>query len=88
MGREISSVGVVGLGTMGVGIAEVFARCGINVHAIEVDAAALDTGRARLNGSTERAVSRGRLTQEARDELFSHITFAVGLDRLQVRLTS
>lgn len=82
MGREISSVGVVGLGTMGAGIAEVFARCGINVYAIEVDAASLDTGRSRLTGSIEHAAASGGITPAERDALLSRITFAVGLDRL------
>src|ERR1044071_9307665 len=35
MGHEISTVGVVGLGTMGAGIVEVFARNGVDVVAIE-----------------------------------------------------
>ncbi|HKT03440.1 MAG TPA: 3-hydroxybutyryl-CoA dehydrogenase [Rugosimonospora sp.] len=82
MGREINSVGVVGLGTMGTGIVEVFARSGVSVRAIEVDEAALDRGRAKLTGSTERAVERGKLAPAERDALLSRITFAVGLDGL------
>ena len=48
---------------MGAGIVEVFARNGINVVAVEVDAAAVEHGRA-LQHSTDRAVSRGKLTVE------------------------
>ena len=48
---EIASVGVVGLGTMGAGIVEVFARSGIPVVATEVDEAALERGRATIVGS-------------------------------------
>ena len=37
MTRDFTSVGVIGLGTMGAGIVEVFARNGIDVVAVEVD---------------------------------------------------
>jgi 3-hydroxybutyryl-CoA dehydrogenase len=81
--REINSVGVVGLGTMGAGIVEVFARNGVDVRAVEVDDAALQRGRAKLTGSTERAVERGKLATGERDALLSRITFAVGMDGLR-----
>jgi 3-hydroxybutyryl-CoA dehydrogenase len=82
MAREINSVGVVGLGTMGAGIAEVFARNGLAVVAVEVTEAALERGRATLVGSTDRAVARGKLAADERDALLSRITFAVGLEVL------
>ena len=53
---------VVGLGTMGAGIAEVFARAGIGVVAIEADPAALSRGVGILDARLSRAVSRGKLT--------------------------
>ena len=64
---EIRDVAVVGLGTMGAGIAEVFARAGIGVVAIEADPQALRSGLGTLDASLSRAVSRGRLaaTQQA-----------------------
>ena len=37
MAREFRTVGVVGLGTMGAGIVEVFARNGLHVIAVEID---------------------------------------------------
>ena len=83
MSREFNSVGVVGLGTMGAGIAEVFARSGVNVVAVEVDEAALERGRSTITGSTDRAVARGKLSAQERDDLLSRITFAVGLEALR-----
>lgn len=83
MGREISSVGVVGLGTMGTGIVEVLARTGIDVHAVEVNEAALERGRTKLTGSTQRAVERGKLAPADRDALLSRITYATTLDPLR-----
>ena len=52
---------VVGLGTMGAGIAEVFARGGIGVVAIEADSQALNHGLGILDASLSKAVSRGKL---------------------------
>jgi len=73
MAREFSTVGVVGLGTMGAGIAEVFARNGIAVVGIEQSADWLERGRDHLRSSTERAVSRGKLTADAQQEILGRI---------------
>ncbi|HEX5996079.1 MAG TPA: 3-hydroxybutyryl-CoA dehydrogenase [Jiangellales bacterium] len=83
MAREINTVGVVGLGTMGAGIVEVFARNGIDVVAVDINDKAVERGRATLAGSTERAVKRGKLVPEQRDALLARATFAVGLGALR-----
>ncbi|WP_433215938.1 3-hydroxyacyl-CoA dehydrogenase family protein [Dactylosporangium sp. CS-047395] len=83
MARSIASVGVVGLGTMGAGIVEVFARNGIDVLAVEVGDAALERGRETLNGSVDRAVRKGKLSADERAALLERVTFAVGLDALR-----
>jgi 3-hydroxybutyryl-CoA dehydrogenase len=80
--REFRRVAVVGLGTMGAGIVEVFARRGIDVVAVEVDDAALERGRATLLNSTERAVAKGKLDQAEREALLGRIRFEVGLGGL------
>ncbi|MCO1598157.1 3-hydroxybutyryl-CoA dehydrogenase [Micromonospora sp. RHAY321] len=82
MAREFSTVGVVGLGTMGAGIVEVFARNGIDVVAVEISEPALERGRATLTGSTDRAVAKGKLAAADRDALHERVHFAVGLDAL------
>ncbi|MFG2104510.1 3-hydroxyacyl-CoA dehydrogenase family protein [Micromonospora echinaurantiaca] len=82
MAREFSSVGVVGLGTMGAGIVEVFARNGIDVVAVEISDAALERGRTTLTGSTDRAVARGKLAEADRDALLARVDWQVGLDAL------
>ncbi|MEU4568191.1 3-hydroxybutyryl-CoA dehydrogenase [Micromonospora sp. NPDC023956] len=82
MAREFTSVGVVGLGTMGAGIVEVFARNGVDVVAVEISDAAVERGRRNLTGSTDRAVARGKLAPADRDALLSRVRFAVGLDAL------
>ena len=82
MAREFNTVGVVGLGTMGAGIVEVFARNGIDVVAVEISEAALERGRATLAGSTDRAVAKGKLAAADRDALHERVHFAVGLNAL------
>ncbi|MEV0326519.1 3-hydroxybutyryl-CoA dehydrogenase [Micromonospora echinospora] len=82
MAREFTSVGVVGLGTMGAGIVEVFARNGIDVVAVEIAEDALERGRATLTRSTDRAVARGKLAPADRDALLGRVNFAVGLAAL------
>jgi 3-hydroxybutyryl-CoA dehydrogenase len=79
---EISTVGVVGLGTMGAGIVEVFARNGLDVVAVEISDAALERGRANLVGSTGRAVAKGKLAPEDKDALLARVDFRVGLGAL------
>src|SRR5262245_21246634 len=73
MGRELTTVAVVGLGTMGAGVAEVPARAGIEVIGVEKDAAGLTRGRGHLAHSTDRAVERGKLSAEERDALLGRI---------------
>jgi 3-hydroxybutyryl-CoA dehydrogenase len=70
---EIRTAAVVGLGTMGAGIAEVFARAGIDVVAIEIDTDALARGVGILDASLARAVSRGKLTEAERDAIRARI---------------
>jgi len=70
---EIREVAVVGLGTMGAGIAEVFARAGIGVVALEADAEALRRGVGILDASLSRAVSRGRLAAHEQAAIRSRV---------------
>ncbi|MGA0067365.1 MAG: 3-hydroxyacyl-CoA dehydrogenase family protein, partial [Candidatus Nanopelagicales bacterium] len=79
---EIGTVGVVGLGTMGAGIAEVCARHGHRVIAIEPEDDSLERGRGSIDGSTQRAVKRGKLTEEERAEILGRITFSTNLEEL------
>lgn len=60
----VNSVAVVGAGTMGGGIAMVFANAGIPVLLKEADQAALDRGLATIQKNYANSVKRGRFTQE------------------------
>jgi 3-hydroxybutyryl-CoA dehydrogenase len=82
--RELSEVGVVGLGTMGAGIAEVLARAGLSVTAVEVTDAALQRGREHVEQSTGKAVARGKLDAAERDEILARIRFSTSMEDLAV----
>ena len=77
--REFTRIGVVGLGTMGAGIAEVFARNGFEVTGVEVNDEALERGRQHLEHSTGRAVARGKLTEAEQAELVGRIRFTTDM---------
>ncbi|MDQ4084780.1 MAG: 3-hydroxybutyryl-CoA dehydrogenase [Actinomycetota bacterium] len=79
MGREFTTVGVVGLGTMGAGIAEVFARNGLSVVGVEKDDHALERGRQHVRHSTDRAVRRSKLGEDEQQALLDRIRFTTAL---------
>jgi 3-hydroxybutyryl-CoA dehydrogenase len=80
MAREFTQVGVVGLGTMGAGIAEVLARSGVSVIAAEVNEGAIERGRGHLETSTGRAVARGKLSEDDQRTLLERITYTTDLN--------
>ena len=77
--RTFTTIGVIGLGTMGAGIAEVFARTGYSVVGVELNDETLARGRAHLDHSTGRAVARGKLNEEEQAALLGRITFTTDL---------
>jgi len=80
--REFRKVGVVGLGTMGAGIAEVLARAGVEVVGVERDEAAVHRARGHLETSTARALKRGKMTQAEVEELLGRISTGTDLAAL------
>ena len=78
----IETVGVVGAGTMGNGIAQTAAVAGLNVVMIDVSDAALDKGLATLKGSLERLVSKDKLDAAARDAALARITTSTDYAKL------
>ncbi|MFD4275500.1 3-hydroxybutyryl-CoA dehydrogenase [Streptomyces cyaneofuscatus] len=66
MDTPLSTIAVVGLGTMGTGIAEVLALAGREVIGIDISEAAARQAVASLEASTARAVGRGRITEQER----------------------
>lgn len=61
--RSFESVGIIGAGTMGGGIAMSCANAGLDVRVLEVDEAALERGMARVRGNYATSVKRASITQ-------------------------
>lgn len=78
----IETVGVVGAGTMGNGIAHVCARAGFKVLLYDVDNTALYRGIDTIRANMAREVTKLKLTQEQADEARSRITPTTSLDDL------
>lgn len=75
---EIKTVGVVGAGTMGNGIAHVFAKGGFAVRLCEVEQRFLDRGMETIRKNLSREVSKSKLTQEEADAAFGRIQGTLG----------
>jgi len=75
----VTQVAVVGAGTMGNGIAHVFAQHGWSVALIDVDAAALDRAVATIGRNLERQVKQGALADADREAALGRIATATDL---------
>jgi len=69
--RPIATVGVIGGGTMGSGIATAALLAGLKVTMVERDDAGLDRGRATIEKNLSGAVKRGKIDQTRRDAILS-----------------
>lgn len=70
----INTVGVVGAGIMGSGIAQIFAASGYPIRLHDVDRAALDRGLASVSGSLDRFIARGKLMDTDKSAILERIT--------------
>ena len=78
----IATVGVVGAGLMGSGIAEVCARTGLRTWVVETDAGALAAAEGRVRQSLERGRSTGKLSDEDVERILATLAFTTDLDHL------
>ena len=72
--EDVRTVGIIGCGLMGSGIAETVARAGQTVVFLEASEELVERGRNRIETSTLRAVERGRLETAERDTLLGRIS--------------
>ena len=78
----IKRVGVVGAGTMGNGIAQVFAQSGFDVRLCDVVPAAIDRARGSIEKSLAKFVEKGKLGAEDRDAALGRLSTGSDLDAL------
>src|ERR671917_413984 len=83
--REVSTVGVVGSGTMATGIIEVVAKGGYDVRFVARSPEKVEAVRKDLAVSLEKQVQRGRLDEATRDEVLARVRGTTSLDELADR---
>jgi len=71
---DIEKVGVIGAGTMGAGIAQVFAQCGFETVLVDIKEELLEKGVDRIKKSLAKFVEKGKLQQSDMDAALSRIT--------------
>jgi len=80
--EDVRTVGIIGCGLMGSGIAETVARAGQAVVFLEASEELVERGRNRIETSTLRAVERGRLETAERDTLLGRISGTTNVHEL------
>ena len=79
---EIKRVGVVGAGTMGNGIAHVFARSGFDVVLCDVEERFLDRGLATIAKNLDREIAKNKITADDKASTLGRITTVVDREKL------
>jgi len=70
---EIRSIGIIGAGTMGNGIAQVAAGAGFDVILLDINDAALEKGLAALSKSLDRLIKKESITSEQKAQTLARI---------------
>ena len=78
----IKTIGVIGAGTMGSGIAQVFAQAGFSVCLVDVAEPMLDRARTAVDRSLSKFVEKGTLTAADKDQTLSRLKIATSIDAL------
>jgi 3-hydroxybutyryl-CoA dehydrogenase len=84
LSTEIQTVGVIGAGTMGNGIAQACAVAGIHVVMIDISEAAVQKGLAAIGGSLERLLKKDKISMEAKTNALAHIRISTDYADLTV----
>ncbi|MGD9774886.1 3-hydroxybutyryl-CoA dehydrogenase [Diaphorobacter sp.] len=79
----ISTVGIIGAGTMGNGIAQACAVSGISVVLVDISDAAVQKGLATVSGSLDRLIKKEKITQADKDAALSRIKTSTSYDDLK-----
>lgn len=80
---DVRTVGVVGLGTMGAGIAQVCVQAGVATVGVEVSADLAERARGRIDHYLSRGVEKGRLTPAEKEAALARLSSATDLEALR-----
>lgn len=76
----MKNIAVIGAGTMGNGIAHVFAQNGFSVNLIDVNAAQLEKAIATIGKNLDRQIAKGTLTEEQKQETLQNLTTVTSIE--------
>src|SRR5579871_5128953 len=82
MAISIDTVGVIGAGQMGSGIAQVSAQAGVTVYLNDLSEERVNAGLATINGLLARQVAKGQMADEERKAVLERIHYAPTLDKI------
>lgn len=80
---DIRTVGVIGAGTMGHGIAQTLIRHGFGAVLIDVDPGMVERGRAKIHRGIERELEKGRISKEEREQALTRLHTTTDLEALR-----
>lgn len=83
---SIAKIAVVGAGTMGLGIAQVFAAKGFQTQLFDIHEAALEKAKGQIAKNLDGAVKRGKMTAAEKEETLARISYTTILEDLKVDL--
>jgi 3-hydroxybutyryl-CoA dehydrogenase len=79
---NVRRVGVIGAGTMGNGIAQVFTHAGYDVRLVDTASSALDRARAAIERGLSKFVEKGRMSTVDRDAALARVTTGISVESL------
>ena len=82
MSQLIKSVGVIGAGEMGVGIAHVCAASGFNINLVDISEVILSKALGTIEQNLSRLVKRGKMTEEQKNDALNNVTVSLDISML------
>jgi len=79
----VRTIGIIGAGTMGSGIAQVSAAAGLNAILVDLNEAAVDKGIATIVRNLDRLVAKGKMSATEKDSAVARITRSIAYDALR-----
>ncbi len=80
---EINKVAIIGAGTMGNGIAHVFAQNGFRVTLVDIKQEYIDRGMQTISKNLDRQIKKGIITEQEKIEIFQRINTLVGIEGIE-----
>ena len=81
--QDIKTIGIVGAGTMGSGIAQMSAMAGYQTTIFDIQEAALEKAKVAVTKNLDKGIERGKVSQDQKEACLCNISFISDLDQLK-----